>query len=423
MKKVLLSLLVLGLCLTAMGSTIKVLAWDDAHTQAWVEHLDEFEKATGIKVDLELIPSGSMLQKTALNVTENKANYDLVAIDEGNVAKFADLLVPYSLWPEGKDFAKVTVGEIPEALFAAGEWKGEIVGIPINGNVYVWITRKDLVENEEYQKEFKEAYGYDLAVPETFEQLLDMSKYFVDKGIYGFAPFTSSSEGATCEAVLFFEAFGTPVLEMVDGQYEVALDKEKAVEAIEFYKDLMEFSPPGAKNMGHAERIAAFSDGLVFSMFQWPGIIPSHENEDESLVVGQIVYTAPPAGPAKRAAVRGCWILGIPEASDKLAEAAEFSYWLNSHDAGMVLAESGMTPVRTDLLTDPKLLAEKPWYQGMADSGIYAVSRPNRATYYPEVSEQIKLNWLAAVTEEVTAEEAVDNMVVEIQEILDKYEK
>ncbi len=70
------------------------------HTQAWVANLNDFEKATGIKVDLELIPSGSMLQKTSLNVTENKANYDLVAIDEGNVAKFGDLLVPYSKWPE-----------------------------------------------------------------------------------------------------------------------------------------------------------------------------------------------------------------------------------------------------------------------------------------------------------------------------------
>ena len=138
MKKLLAVLFIALLVVTAFGATkIRVLAWDDAHTQAWVQNLKDFEKATGIKVDLELIPSGSMLQKTALNITENKANYDLVAIDEGNVAKFGNLLIPYSQWPEGKVFKKISTSEIPQAIFAAALWNGKIQGIPINGNVYV----------------------------------------------------------------------------------------------------------------------------------------------------------------------------------------------------------------------------------------------------------------------------------------------
>lgn len=422
MKKLLIVLFLALLCLTALGATtIKVLAWDDAHTQAWVAKLEDFEKATGIKVELELIPSGSMLQKTSLNVTENKANYDLVAIDEGNVAKFGDLLVPYSKWPEGVTFKKVSTTEIPQAIFEAALWKGEIQGIPINGNVYVWITRKDLVENPQYKKEFMEKFGYELKVPETLDQLANMAEFFGTKGIYGWAPFTKNTEGATCEAIMFFEAFGTHFMQDVDGKYVITLDKEKALEAILFYRRLMQYAPPGANDMGHAERIAAFSDGKVFSMFQWPGIIPSHENEDESMVVGKIVYTAPPAGPYARAAVRGCWILGIPKASTNDAAAAEFAYWLNSFDAGMKLAEYGMTPVRTDLLTNPVLLETKPWYEGMAESGLFAVSRPNRSVYYPEISEQIKVNWLAAVLGTADPVTAIDNMVDQVQALLDKY--
>jgi len=424
MKKLLAVLFIALLVVTALGATkIRVLAWDDAHTQAWVQNLKAFEKATGIKVDLELIPSGSMLQKTALNITENKANYDLVAIDEGNVAKFGNLLIPYSQWPEGKVFKKISTSEIPQAIFAAALWNGKIQGIPINGNVYVWMTRKDLIENPQYKKEFMEKFGYELKVPETLDQLANMAEFFASKGIYGFAPFTKNTEGSTCEAIMFFEAFGTHFMEQVNGKYVITLDKEKAIEAILFYKRLMQYAPPGANDMGHSERIAAFSDGKVFSMFQWPGIIPTHENEDESLVAGKIIYTAPPAGPARRAAVRGCWILGIPKASKNVEAAAEFAYWLNSHDAGKKLAEDGMTPVRTDLLTDPELLAKSPWYQGMAESGLFAVSRPNRVTYYPEISEKIKVNWLAAVTGAVDPETAVDNMISQVQELLDKYEK
>jgi len=404
------------------SQTIKVLAWDDAHTQAWKALVEEFEKETGIEVELELIPSTSMLQKTSLNVTENKANYDLVAIDEGNVAKFGDLLVPYKGWPEGDVYPKVGTQDIPAAIFASAEWKGENVGIPINGNMYVWMTREDIVNNPEYKEEFRKQFGYELQVPKTLDQLMNMAIFLEPKGIFGFAPFTFNSEGATCEAVMFFESFGTSVMTMKDGQYEVTLDKEKALQAIMFYKDLLEYSPQGAMNMGHGARIAAFSDGLVFSMFQWPGIVPSHEDENESLVAGKIEYTAPPAGPDQRAAVRGCWILGVPKASDNKAAAAEFSYWLNNHDAGMKLADEGMTPVRTDLLQNEELMEESPWYAGMAEAGKYAVSRPNRTTHYPEYSEIIKNNWLAAVTGKVAPEKAVDTMVSELNKLLEKYE-
>jgi multiple sugar transport system substrate-binding protein len=173
-------------------------------------------------------------------------------------------------------------------------------------------------------------------------------------------------------------------------------------------------------SMGHGERIGAFSDGLVFSMFQWPGIVPSHENEDESMVAGNIVYTAPPAGPARRAAVRGCWIFGIPKASKNQAAAAEFAYWVNNYEVGLKLAEEGMTPVRTDLLEE--LSTEKPWYTGMAEAGKFAVSRPNRSTHYPEYSDVIKTNWLAAVTNKMTPEEAVEATINGLNELLEKYE-
>src|SRR6056297_2565384 len=420
MKKLLLVLLTVLFATMMFSQTIKVLAWDDAHSQSWNTLLRDFEKATGIKVDLELIPSGSMLQKTSLNVTENKANYDLVAIDEGNVAKFGDLLPPYSQWPDGEVYPKVGTNDIPAAIFAAAEWGGQLVGIPNNGNMYIWMTREDLINNEEYQAEFFEQFGYELQVPQTIDQLMNMCVFFEPKGIYGFAPFTATSEGATCEAVMFFESFGTSVLEMVDGKYQVSLDREKALQAIIFYKELMAYSPQGALSMGHGERIGAFSDGLVFSMFQWPGIVPSHENVDESMVAGQIAYSAPPSGPFARTAVRGCWIFGIPKASTKQAAAAEFAYWVNNYEVGLKLAEEGMTPVRTDLLNE--LSDEKPWYTGMAEAGQFAVSRPNRSVHYPELAEVIKNNWLGAVTERMTPEAAVENMITELNALLESYE-
>jgi multiple sugar transport system substrate-binding protein len=86
MKRVVFLLLVSFLMSLLLGATynttIKVLAWDDALTQALKEGLPDFEKATGIKVILELIPSGNLLQKIGVSVTVDKTDYDLVTVDE-----------------------------------------------------------------------------------------------------------------------------------------------------------------------------------------------------------------------------------------------------------------------------------------------------------------------------------------------------
>jgi len=404
------------------GTTIRVLVWDDALTVAVDSMIKEFEQETGIKVIFERLPSGSILEKTAVSVSSNRTDYDLVSVDEPFVPQFGNLFTPYSQWPQGKVYKKVDLeNDLISGVAEGSYWNGEYRGLPINGNVYVWMTRNDIVTNYKYKEEFKQSYGYELSVPQTFEQLLDISEFLSTKGIYGFAPFTKNTEGATCEAILMFESYGTSVLKPVgENDFEVVLDKEKAVEAMNMYKALCEFAPPGWQDMGHSERIAAFNQGKVFSMFQWPAIVPDHEDPDQSLVYGRIHYSAPPAGTSRRAPIRGTWMLGIPNASKNKEAAAEFAYWWSSYEAGKELVKAGMTPARRDLLLAPEFVSEKPYFLGIFESMNYSVSRP-RFEHYAEVSDVIKVNWLAGVTGRVTPETAVDNMIREVNGVLAKY--
>ena len=425
MKKLLLFAIVLAVvCMVNYGSAageINVLVWDDTLTVAVESQLADFEAATGIKVNFERIATRSIVEKTAVSVTADSSQYDLVAIDEPYVPMFAKLMSTYEEWPAGKIFKKIGLDEVMPKAFEAGIWDGKNKGLPINGNIYVWMTRKDLIEEPANQKEFKAKYGYDLAVPQTFEQLIQMGEFFKAKGgVFGFGPFTRKSEGVTCEALSYFQAFGTTVLERKEGKYVVVLDKAKAVEAMNLYKKLMTFGPQGSGDWHHAERTAAFSQGQVFSMFQWPSIAPSNENAQESKVAGKILYSAPPAGPAGRAPVRGCWIIAIPNASKNKAAAAEFAYWWGSNKSGKKLVEAGMTPVRVDLLTDPELKKTRPWYDGIFESMKYAVSRP-RFENYPEVSDIIQINWMAAITGTATPEAAAEKIIADTQSVLKKY--
>ncbi|ABR30227.1 hypothetical protein [Thermosipho melanesiensis] len=53
------------------------------------------------------------------------------------------------------------------------------MGLPINGDIYVWMTRYDLIE--EYKDEFKKQYGYEMGIPKTFDELIDMVKFLKTK--------------------------------------------------------------------------------------------------------------------------------------------------------------------------------------------------------------------------------------------------
>lgn len=249
-------------------TTIRVLAWDDALTQALRAGLPDFEKATGIKVILELIPSGNLLQKIGVSVSPNKTDYDLVTVDEPFIPSLAHLMTPFNEWPNGKVYKRPQLNIFAPNAFEAAQWLGTFVGMPVNANVYIWITRKDLINDPKYKTEFKQKYGYDLGVPKTFKELRDMAEFFHSKGIFGFAPFTKQTEGSTAEAIFMFESFGTSPLSIVNNRVVVSLDETKVVEAIKFYKELLRFSPPGALDMGHSERIAVFNQGKVFTMFQ-----------------------------------------------------------------------------------------------------------------------------------------------------------
>ena len=295
-------------------TTIKVLLWDDPLTKILQSNIPDFEKATGYKVEVEMVAPPQALPKAAVGVTSTSSDYDVVPMDEGNIPALASLMTPWDSLPNGKVFKKTDKSSVTAAMLDVGTWNGKLVAFPINGNIYVWFTKKELIENPQYKKDFKAKYGYELQVPATFKQLDDEVTFFSALGLGGFGPFNGGPAGVAAEAVYMWESYGTHFIDWVGGKPKVVLDEAKAVQGMEFYKRLMTMSPKGSETWAHNERVASFTTDPkgVWTQFHWPSYIAAYENPDTSLVAGKILYSAPPAGPAKRVAVRGAWCVGVP---------------------------------------------------------------------------------------------------------------
>lgn len=409
-------------CAPPPPKVINVLLWDDPYPKALVAMLPEFEKATNIKVNIEMLQPPQVLTKTAVAVTETSTDYDVVGIDEGNVPVFASLLLPFDKWSKGKEYPKTDPKSVTPKMLNIGTWNDVQLGIPINGNLYVWMTRKDLIENPTYNAQFKAKYGYDLGVPKTFKELLEMGTFFHENGIAaGFGPFNGGPAGVLSEAVFMWESHGTKFIDYTGGTFKVVLDEAKAIEGMEFYKKLMAISPKGAETMAHVERQAAFAADPkgVFSMFIWPAQIAAYEDPNKSLVAGKIAYSAPPAGPAGQAAVTGAWAICIPKASKNADAAAEFIYWWSSKAVADKLVEANTIPARTESLTNPAFTSSKPWLPALADSMNVAASRP-RFKEIGQVQDVVKKYWIMGITGAMPTKDAVQTIVRETNDILKK---
>jgi multiple sugar transport system substrate-binding protein len=355
-------------------------------------------------------------------VTATTTDYDVVGIDEGNVPVFASLLLPFDSWYKGTVYPKTDPKSVTPKMYSIGTWNGVQLGVPINGNLYVWMTRKDLIENPTYKAQFKAKYGYELAVPKTFKELLEMGTFFNDNGIAaGFGPFNGGPAGVLSEAMFMWYSYGTNFIDFTGGTYKVVLDEKKAVEGMEFYKKLMAISPKGAETMAHVERQAAFAADPkgVFSMFIWPAQIAAYEDPAKSLVAGKIAYSAPPAGPAGANAITGAWAIAIPKASKNQEAAAEFIYWWSSKSVADKLVQANTIPARTETLTNPAYAATKPWLPALADSMKVAASRP-RFKEIGQVQDVVKKYWIMGITGAMPTADAVRAIVMETNDILKK---
>ena len=61
------------------------------------------------------------------------------------------------------------------------EYDGKTYSVPYDGDIHIFYYRQDLVEDPTEKKNFKAKYGYELGVPETWDEVKDFAEFFTRK--------------------------------------------------------------------------------------------------------------------------------------------------------------------------------------------------------------------------------------------------
>jgi multiple sugar transport system substrate-binding protein len=170
------------------GQTVTVLSVaGPAISGVLLEMKDEFEAATGAKLELVRVRHEELFTNVMSDLTNRTAKYDAsigAAFWLGELVA-RDYVLSYDRFYDDPRFPKWDIEDVLPAprnlLFYAG--KKYMVANDHDGQVMYY--RRDLLADPQHQAAFKQRYGYALGVPETWDQFRDVAEYFNGKDLNG----------------------------------------------------------------------------------------------------------------------------------------------------------------------------------------------------------------------------------------------
>ena len=326
---------------------------------------------------------------------------------------------------------------IPTAFHIYGMWKNKNIGYPFYGATMFLFYRKDYFENQNYKNQFKKIYGYDLEPPKTWEEAVDVAKFFTKSENpnspteYGitlmfprthtlfymyvnwFAEYRRSPEG--------IKKFGKVDLDWGDlftADHKPAFNSKEGVKAIKMMMKIMKYSPdPLGSDYG--ETYEAFGHGKAAMCPSWTAVLSGWKNiPDVSPIKDKVGVAVIPGGHP----VSGGWGLGINGASKHKAEAFKFIQFATSKKGDKIQwLKFRIGPTRYSVVRDPEVLADSPWMKG-----VYVESLQN-ASHRPRIPQEPKLEDLMVGTlseillgNKPDIAKALDDLAAKWMEILNK---
>ena len=337
MRKLVLCVVGLLYGVTSAQEVIEVLSQPRREWEQMEAYIPEFEEETGITVNITYLAELERRARSRLDASTGAGQFDVYYIDEANVTEFASnswILPIRDHFPEEFDFS----GFSP-ALVEMLSYDGVPYAAPM-------ITEGDLMF---YRTDLFEENG--LEVPTTLDEYLEVVKTLHDPPrVYGTA--TRGLRGSGMNVWRFshyLSAFGGGYL---DEEGNVAINSPEAVEAVEYYIELIKHSP--SPTMSWSDALDAFAAGRVGIVTFANLKMDTLQDPERSVVADKMGYSVGPAGPVgipvSNTSVHGLAISASGAATESEQEAAgKFIAWFTSQENELrkVAEGSGLTNART----------------------------------------------------------------------------
>jgi len=322
----------------------------------------QYEKETGVHVDVQLIGRDAIHSKMATLFAAQDSTFDIFNLDYNWIPEFGgsgqllqmDDMVSSS---DRQDF-------FPLALKVA-TWQGKLYGIPQTVHPAILWYRTDLYGSADVKTQYQQATGQQLEPPKTMADWLQQAKFFNGKTFggkttYGWAAQAAKGFGNVHTWLSFLYTYGGQPFNA--NFTKSTLNSPQGIQATQQWGEMMKYMPPGANSFTYDNVTAAAQQGTIATALQWSWGAFAADDPKASQTVGNWAYTQIPSATAGQPSHPHLaeWVISVSKYSQHADEAKKFAAWLETKQNDVVQASlGGGDPVRQSSYTDTKLTDDK----------------------------------------------------------------
>lgn len=327
---------------------VRVLIRAGSHGDHLFEHAGDFEKATGIKAQVDIATRQTIDEKVMRELIEQRGNYDVVMI-----ADYTTFVTKSEYIPIEDYLSKEEVAQFYARSTYTDPRTGKMAGVPQCHNFQMLWYRKDLLEDSKEQAAFEKRYGRKLTVPTTPQELSEVAEFFHrPPDTYGyFVSGVDWSWGLEYQYFLFGQGE-----DFADEEGNLMLNTPGAIKAMEDLVKLAKFAPMGWEMMSFFDGDELMREGKIALFQNWTSNWKLYvENHPE-------IGIAPPVGDVEPGVYLSGYVGLIPKKAPNPDLGVEYLKWMGGYDYQKVLTMDtlGNLPARSDVIKDPDVRAGNP---------------------------------------------------------------
>jgi multiple sugar transport system substrate-binding protein len=277
------------------------------------------------------------------------------------------------------------------------------LGFATKGDVIVLYVNRSLLLNSQERSTFENQYGFPM--PERYEDFENltidefekMAEFFTrpDQGLYGTAMQHSGVyDYQTMFLYPFIFSLGGNIWDPRTREVYGLLNNDVNAQAMDKNKHMLNYEPPEAANFGISENIEAFTNGTVFSAFQWAALgqamLAGQTAKNNTLIVPPPIFERSDGTKSRIYSMGGqSWVINANNSAEQMRVVIDFINWWYLPETQIEFARRGGNPTDARTLNNPAFESINPWNRAYT-----YMLQPDRARDFwhdPNYSEMLKI--------------------------------
>src|SRR5690625_2321984 len=377
-----------------------------------------------VTIKVNTVPNANWHDAMFTQFAARQTDFDIAVLDSqhigeavtnGNILDITDFINENIETDAYDPYLLAAYGQYPQAETGQRDENARLYGLPLLGDTWTMIYRKDLIGEEP---------------PETWDDMIEAARQCQEEnpGVYGLA--FHQANGSDAAAVTYNTVnalYGGNLWIQEERKIEGVINDEAGRKAMDvLVNEMKPLTAPGSGNWFLDEVNAAVSQGTACIAFNWiaasGGLLDPTQSslgDTREEILDKLGFATLPTQETDLVPLGGMGMhISAYAPEDRVAEALNFMRWFEQEEIQKKWAAAGGVPSRTDALNSPEFLEAGPFNQVYTDS----VSRQRDMWNVPEYARLIDIentNVRAALNGAKDPQTALDDIAREQQAVID----